>query len=102
MQTATLSRSDIEAHDPEGGRGSRWLCPMPECAEHTDPRRHRSLSLVPETGLWHCHRCHAQGQIKEAWKDFKPKSKRERDADLMARRRVGLEKILAKVATPDT
>jgi hypothetical protein len=101
MQTATLSRADIEAHDPEGGRGGRWLCPMPECAEHTDPRRHRSLSLVPETGLWHCHRCHAQGQIKDAWKDFKPKSKKERDADLMARRRVGLEKILAKVATPD-
>lgn len=101
MQTATLSRADIESHDPEGGRGGRWLCPMPECAEHTDPRRHRSLSLVPETGLWHCHRCHAQGQVKDAWKDFKPKSKRERDADLMARRRVGLEKILAKVATPN-
>lgn len=101
MQTATLSRADIEAHDPEGGRGGRWLCPMPECAEHTDPRRHRSLSLVPETGLWHCHRCHAQGQVKDAWKDFKPKSKKERDADLMARRRVGLEKILAKVATPN-
>lgn len=101
MQTATLSRADIEAHDPEGGRGGRWLCPMPECAEHTDPRRHRSLALVPETGLWHCHRCHAQGQVKDAWKDFKPKSKRERDADLMTRRRVGLEKILARVATPD-
>jgi hypothetical protein len=105
MQTATLSRADLEAYDPEGGRMGRWLCPIPGiCSEHTDPRRHRSLKLEEhgeKSGLWHCHRCHAQGQIKEAWKDFKPKSKRERDADLMARRRVGLEKILAKVATPD-
>lgn len=101
MQTHTLTREAIELHDPEGGKGGRWLCPLPECGEHTDPRRHRSLSLVPETGLWHCHRCHAQGQLKDRWKPFERRSPKERSQEEQKRRRVGLARILAKAKGED-
>lgn len=96
MQTHTLTRAEIEAHDPEGGKGGRWLCPLPECSGHTDPRRHRSLSLALDTGLWTCHRCHAQGQLKEAWKPLEYKSPKEKKQEADTRRRAGLAKILAK------
>lgn len=70
MQT-TLTRAELEAHDPEGGRGGRYLCPLPACAGHTDPRAHRSIKLE-SSGLWHCHRCKASGQLKDHWKERGP------------------------------
>lgn len=90
MQTHQFSLADFQAHDPEGGRGGRWLCPCPACAAYTDPRRHRSVSMDMQTGLWNCKRgtCKAQGQVKEFWKeppprefvDYKTRRARERKA----------------------
>jgi len=100
MQTHTLTRAEIEAHDPEGGKGGRWLCPLPACADHTDPRKHRSLSLEehgPKVGLWHCHRCHAQGQLKEAWKPFEPKTRRERQAEAQKRQSADISRRLEEL-----
>lgn len=87
-QTHKYSLDDFRAIDPEGGRGGRWLCPAPECSAHTDPRRHRSVSMRSDDGRWNCKRCHAQGQCKEFWKeppprefvDFKTRKARERQA----------------------
>lgn len=100
MQTHTLTRAEIEAHDPEGGKGGRWLCPLPACADHTDPRRHRNLSLEehgPKTGLWHCHRCHAQGQLKDLWKPFEPKSRRDRQAEAQKRQSADISRRLEEL-----
>jgi Toprim-like len=78
MQTHQLSIDDFRAVDPEGGRGGRWLCPVPgQCAEHTDPRRHRSVSMRSDDGRWNCKRCGAQGQVKEFWKEPAPREARQ-------------------------
>ena len=84
MQTI-LTRAELEAHDPEGGRGGRWLCPLPDCADHTDPRKHRSLHLE-SSGLWNCHRCKAGGQLKDNWKEKAFKSYREQEREARAKR----------------
>jgi hypothetical protein len=40
---------------------------LPACADKPRDGRHRSLSLESSTGLWHCFRCGASGQVREAW-----------------------------------
>ena len=77
-QTHQFSLADFQAIDPEGGKGGRWLCPTDACAAHADPSRHRSVSMVVETGLWNCHRCKAQGQLTEKWKPLDQRSFKER------------------------
>lgn len=70
MQTHQLSIEDFQAHDPEGGRNGRWLCPVPgQCESHTDARKDRSVSMRSDDGRWNCKRCKAQGQLKEFWKE---------------------------------
>lgn len=87
-----LTRAELEAHDPDGGKGGRWLCPLPACADHTDPRRHRSLDVSRQgqkEGVFFCHRCKAKGQLKDYWKEkeFKPfKSFREQEKEARAKR----------------
>lgn len=76
---ALLTLAELEAHDPEGGKHGRYLCPFPACAGHTDVRQHRSLDVEPEgqkKGVFFCHRCKAKGQLKDYWKDFVPESPR--------------------------
>lgn len=99
-QTHQFSQADFLARDPEGGRGNRWLCPTPECAAHTDPRRHRSVEIVPDSGLWVCHRCHAKGQLREMWKPmedkpFEPRRVRDARARAEAERRLASAPISA-------
>lgn len=77
-QTHKFSIADFQAIDPEGGKGGRWLCPTDACAAHTDPSRHRSVSMVIETGLWNCKRCDARGQLTEKWKPIDQRSFKER------------------------
>ena len=77
MQT-TLTHAQVEAHDPEGGKGRRWLCPLPACQGHTDIPRHRSLKVETD-GVFFCHRCRAGGQLKEFWKEMRPQTRRERE-----------------------
>jgi hypothetical protein len=63
-QTITLSMADLETHDPHGGKGAgenrRWKCPV--CAGDK-----RTLSAQPESGLWNCFRCEAQGKLTDKW-----------------------------------
>mgnify|MGYP002787511601 CR=1 FL=1 len=73
MSRTFLSLDDLRAHDLDGGRFGRWLCPLPACAEHTNPLAHRSLKLEDDSGLWYCHRCGAGGQLKEKWKEIEPR-----------------------------
>ena len=77
-QTHQFSLADFQAIDPEGGKGGRWLCPTDACTAHTDPSRHRSVSMVIETGLWNCKRCSARGQLTEKWKPLDQRSFKER------------------------
>lgn len=84
MQTV-LTRAELEAYDLEGGRGGRWLCPLPACVDHTDKRKHRSLALEA-SGVWNCHRCKAGGQLKDHWKPFTPRSRWEIQAETRKRR----------------
>ena len=77
-QTHKFSLADFEAIDPEGGKGGRWLCPTDACKAHADPSRHRSVSMVMESGLWNCKRCHAKGQLTEKWKPIDSRSFKER------------------------
>lgn len=65
-----LSLADLQAHDPtarfQTSGETRVLCPLLPCAtEHTNPARHRSLSVRGDTGVWHCHRCHVGGLLAE-------------------------------------
>jgi hypothetical protein len=64
-----LSLATIQAHDPNGGRGAadgkHFLCPLPACAGHQNPKKHRSLS-VAESGVYLCHRCEAKGKLTES------------------------------------
>ncbi len=67
-----LTLADLERHDPHPQTGSdeqRFLCPLDGCRDHTDPRRHRSLTANVYTGLWWCHRCGSGGMLREFWKD---------------------------------
>jgi hypothetical protein len=96
MQTV-LTRQEIEQNDPEGGRGGRWLCPLPSCAGHT-ARRHRSLHL-DEGGLWNCHRCKASGRLRENWKPLAT-TRDERRQQERTRRRIAEDRALATLKAP--
>lgn len=63
--TSALTLALLDGYDPHGGRGGRYLCPLPACATHQDPRRHRSVHLDRTTGEWCCHRCKAGGIVPE-------------------------------------
>lgn len=106
MPQTRLTRAAIEAHDPEGGRGGRWLCPLQACADHTDKRRHRSLNLDASSGLWKCHRCGAGGQVEESWKPMTPRrsweERRERERQERERRRAAALSIVAPRRAPAT
>lgn len=89
----TLTLADLEAHDPEGGRNGRYLCPFPGlCSSHQDPRRHRSISIDKQRGLWNCKRCHAKGQFREFWKPFEPRDRTARAAANLQRMKDGVSK----------
>lgn len=60
--------ADLEAHDPDGGRGARterrFRCPICRASE-------RALCLNMETGLWNCKRgeCKASGKLADFWQE---------------------------------
>lgn len=86
---ALLTLAELQAHDPEGGKHGRWLCPFPDCAGHTDTRKHRNLDVEPEgnkSGVFFCHRCKAKGQLKDYWKDFVPESPKAKAQRVRLRR----------------
>lgn len=66
-----LSLSDLETHDPHstGTVNRRYLCPLPACADHQDPHRHRSLLANAENGAWRCFRCGAAGKLVDHWEE---------------------------------
>ncbi len=72
-----LTLADLVAFDPgsrAGPKERRFCCPLPACAEKPRDNLHRSLSLESSTGLWHCFRCGASGQVREAWTTSSPRS----------------------------
>lgn len=77
-----LTLAELERHDPgapgAGLRERRFLCPLPACADHQNPARHRSLSVDMDTGKWHCHRCKAGGLLRERWPERPRMSRGER------------------------
>lgn len=99
-QTHTFALADFQAIDPEGGKNGRWLCPTQECSDHTDPRRHRSVSMVAETGLWNCKRCGARGQLTERWKPLERLGWKERIAAQVQREEQRIMKALVAPAVP--
>lgn len=66
----TLSLAQLEAGDPNarsGANETRFLCPLPACADKQRGARHRSLSVNNASGAWRCARCGAGGKITEKW-----------------------------------
>lgn len=69
-----LSLSDLELFDPrasglslgQGGKEQRFLCPLCGGGKSKDAA-HRCLSLNPQNGVWHCHRCRQGGKLREMW-----------------------------------
>lgn len=99
-QTHTFALADFTAIDPEGGKGGRWLCPTQQCSGHTDPRRHRSVSMVVETGLWNCKRCGSRGQLTERWKPMERLGWKERVAAQVLREEERIMRSLVAPAVP--
>ena len=68
----TLSLMELQAFDPEGGRGPangrRWRCPLPECSH----RKTRDLSVDESSGAWNCKHCAAHGKLREHWENSGP------------------------------
>lgn len=65
-----LTLAELVAFDPgspAGRKERRFCCPLPGCDSKPRDGSHRSLSLEIATGLWHCFRCNASGQVREAW-----------------------------------
>jgi Toprim-like len=70
--SGVLSMAALEQHDPESPRRQperRFLCPMPACSGHQNPRRHRKLFVNVTNGLWKCHLCDEGGKLAEFWTD---------------------------------
>ena len=68
MQGARLTWEQLQHYDPAPntrGAQARYLCPF--CGD-SKPRddRHRSLSVDPKRGVYHCHRCGTSGKIQDA------------------------------------
>ena len=105
MAQTILTRAELEAHDPEGGRNGRWLCPLVNgiCEHKTDPKDDRSLHLDEATGLWKCFRCGSGGQIKERWKPMEPRRSwedRKAEARRQRERRRAAAIAIVTSATP--
>lgn len=69
-QRPILTRAELEAFDPrpaQRGEELRFCCPLPACADKPRDRSHQSLAVNTQTGLWRCHRCEANGQLREHW-----------------------------------
>lgn len=64
----------FDSGSPPGRKERRFCCPLPACADKPRDNRHRSLSLESSSGLWHCFRCGASGQVREAWTTLSPRS----------------------------
>jgi DNA primase len=66
-ETHAVSRADLDAYDPHGGRGAGanryWLCF--NCADEHPRNKRRTLSVNVDTGAWHCFRCDAHGLLEE-------------------------------------
>jgi hypothetical protein len=60
-----LTLAFLEQRDCRGGRGGRYLCPLPACSSHQDARKHRSLHVDDVVGAYQCHRCHAAGMLAD-------------------------------------
>lgn len=69
VSLADLRTQDATARERTGE--SRFLCPLPDCAEHRNPAKHRSFAVNMQTGAWHCHRCHGRGLLIE-WQTERP------------------------------
>lgn len=70
--SGVLSMAALERHDPESPRRQperRFLCPLPTCSGHQNPRKDRNLAVKVADGLWTCHRCHESGKLAEFWTD---------------------------------
>ncbi len=100
---AVLSLAELEAFDPEGGKGGggekRWLCPLCGVAKPRDAA-HRCLSVSEANGVWKCHRCSESGVLREFWKprvDVLGLSSRQQEARV---RRAHLSRI-AELQTPN-
>ena len=79
-----LSLEDLERFDsqaPSGGKERRFCCPLCGQGKAVD-RAHRSLAVNTQTGLWICHRCQANGKLKDYWenrhREYVPKRERAR------------------------
>jgi DNA primase len=71
--TLAFSLTQFENYDgqPHGnGAEKRFLCPV--CGD-SKPRNtaHRSMAVNVYTGLYHCHRCHTEGKLKDFWDNHK-------------------------------
>jgi hypothetical protein len=98
---ATLTLTDLEAHDPAaplGGRERRFCCPLGDCAAKRVDAGHRSLSLNVQTGAWKCHRCDAAGVLEEH-REFVPRRQR---MIAQARRAFGLPAVMPAIAGGST
>lgn len=77
-----LSLAELESFDPRApmrGRERRFLCPL--CgADKPRDTEHRSIAVNTDNGQWICHRCKADGLLKEYWtkRDDRPLLSRER------------------------
>lgn len=84
MQTA-LSLSELEGFDlhassfrlGQEAKQQRFLCPLCGDGKPKDSA-HRCLSLNPQNGVWHCHRCGEGGKLREMWDERPPLPRRER------------------------
>jgi hypothetical protein len=96
-----LTLADLEVHDhdapPARGTERRFLCPLPACEGHQNPRAgHRCFNLATDTGLWNCKRCGAHGQLKDHWQPLAP----ARNRTEVARRRFRQKMALPEPAPP--
>ncbi len=63
-----LSLAELKSFDPKAsGRGKkerRFCCPLCGTGKRVD-HEHRSLSVNTDTGAYFCHRCNAEGKLRE-------------------------------------
>lgn len=74
--SGVLSMAALEQHDstsPRRDKTRRFLCPLPACSGHQNPKRDRTLQVHVEKndteGTWKCHRCGERGRLAEFWTD---------------------------------
>src|SRR5262245_46832157 len=87
-----LSLADLEAYDPNGGRGpgvEKRYCHPDDGKTVCDD--HRDLSVNTNTGEWFCHSCRIGGTLKE-WRTGKPRLTRAELSQARARQVFSLQK----------